>query len=156
MARAVAGPMAGDRLTILPSHRTTWRFWSARHPQTRILSTRTGFDRNYTIDPYEGYYRVSSIWFPVGNVRKDLPAKERVLGITIGNEARAYPLSRITQDAGVIEDVVGGETIRIQIDPGGEISGVSDDRKTLLPHLFVYWFAWQAFYPDTTVYASSR
>jgi len=154
MARAVAGPMAGDRLTVLTSHRTRWSSWISRHPQTRILSTRTGFDRSYALDPYEGYYRVGSIWFPVGDVRTDLSPKERVLGIVVGHEARAYPLSRMTQGNDVIIDDVGGATLRIQIDSGGDIAGVFDDRGEPIPHIFVYWFAWQAFHPDTTVFES--
>ena len=152
MARAVSGPMAGDRLTVLSSHRTQWGSWMSRYPETRILSPRTGFDRNYALDPYEGYYRVGAIWFPVGDVRKDLPPKERVLGIVVGSASRAYPLSRVRPRYGAIDDVVGGVALRLLIDADGSISGVVDDRGEPLPHLFVYWFAWQAFHPDTTVF----
>jgi len=152
MAQAVAGPLVGNYLTPVTSYRTSWQSWRSRHPNTLILSTQTGFERNYAIDPYKGYYRVGSIWFPVGSVRKDLPPKERVLGITVDNESRAYPLSRITPDAGLIEDVLGGETLRIQMDSDGEVSGVFNGQGDPLPHLFVYWLAWQAFHPDTTVF----
>lgn len=154
MARAVAGPMAGERITVLTSHRTSWRSWISRYPQTRILSTRTGFDRDYTLDPYEGYYRAGSIWFPVGDVRTDLPPKERVLGIVVDNEARAYPLSRVRQSNGVISDVLGEVALNIRFDASGEVSGVFNHQGEPMPHLFVYWFAWQAFHPDTTVFES--
>jgi len=154
MARSIAGPLAGSRLTIVTSFRTSWQSWLSRHPKTHVLSTQTGFERNYTIDPYKGYYRVGSIWFPVGRVRKDLPVKERILGIAVADEARAYPLSRFGTDADVIEDILGGETLRIQVDPGGEVAGVWNGRGEPVPHLFVYWFAWQAFHSDTTVFES--
>ena len=37
---AVAGPLKGTRLTMLPAVHTTWRLWRANHPDTVVLEKR--------------------------------------------------------------------------------------------------------------------
>ena len=156
MDTAVSGPLAGTELEKLPAKRMRWSTWKKRHPDTRVLSTDTGYQRDYWRDPYTGYYLVGSIMFPVGEVRQDLPAKSRVLGIAIGDQSRAYPLEVIAKGSGSIEDRLGGTSIRIDVDEEGQVLDVVDAGGKPVVHLFAYWFAWQAFHPDTTVYAQSR
>jgi hypothetical protein len=152
MEKAVAGPLAGTELTRLPSSRIRWHSWQARHPDTRVLSTDTGFSRNYRKDPYEGYARVGSLWFPVGNVRTDLSAKERILGVETDSASKAYPLEWLRIRPGVFEDTVGATTVSIEVNNEGEVVSVTGPLGNPLPHLFAYWFAWQAFHPETQVW----
>ena len=66
LATAIDGPLAGMSLRQIPVAWTTWKRWRARHPETRVLATRTGYIRNYERDPYgsynptSGYYRKSA------------------------------------------------------------------------------------------------
>lgn len=152
MKKAIAGPLAGTELEVIPSTVISWRVWKRRWPQTLVLSTETGYQRNYGVDPYQGYYRALGIWFPVGKVRKDLGAKEMVLGIEIGGEAKAFPLSELKKHPGTIEDEVGGKGIRITVGRDGEVTGVHDRKGNPIPSTFGYWFAWQAFHPETRVF----
>jgi len=117
-----------------------------------VLSTDTGYSRDYFIDPYEGYYRMAGIWFPVGEVRKDLSPKERVLGIEINGSAKAYPLDLITENPGALRDRLGETIIYIRANGEGEVTAVEDPRGKPIPHIYSYWFAWQAFHPETEVY----
>jgi len=153
MEKAVAGSLAGKALNKIESTRTSWKDWKRRHPQTLVLSTNTGYARDYSQDPYEGYYRLGTLWFPVGEVRKDLPVKEMVLGVELDGKAKAYPLSELRERAGgTLEDKIGGTGIRIDISPEGTVTGAKrQDGETLKP-IFSYWFAWQAFHPRTEVY----
>lgn len=48
--------------------------------------------------------------------------------------------------------MVTGFNIENAIIPKSEIVSVVDADGKPIPHLFAYWFAWQAFHPDTTVY----
>ncbi|HSG05403.1 MAG TPA: DUF3179 domain-containing protein, partial [Nitrospiria bacterium] len=57
LQEAVTGKMMGTRLTLLPLIHTTWEEWRKEHPNTLVLSTDTGYSRNYRRDPYEGYAR---------------------------------------------------------------------------------------------------
>jgi len=152
LKKAITGPMVKKQLTQLVATRTKWKTWRKRHPKTLVLSDKTGYRRDYSIDPYEGYYRMGSLMFPVGKVRKDLPAKERILGIEIDNIAKAYPLEILTQRAGVLKDRIKDVTVQIVVDAEGEIVAVMNQEGKPIPHTFTYWFAWQAFHPKTKVY----
>jgi hypothetical protein len=156
METAISGPQVGTRLQKLPARRMSWKAWKRQYPQTRVLSTETGYYRDYSIDPYEGYYRIGSLMFPVGDVRKDLAPKDQVLGININDQARAYPLVALKKHAGVIEDRLGGESIRIEVDAEGQVVDVTDANRKSVPHVYAYWFAWQAFHRDTDVYRISN
>ena len=156
MEKAVSGPMVGSDLKIVPSYRTTWHNWKTRFPDTSVLSEDTGFKRNYNLDPYERYYRVGTIIFPVGDIRRDLAAKTTVLGIKINGQTRAYPLEDLKSMSGGIRERIGETTIHIDIDSNGQVADVTDADGQPVDHLFAYWFAWQAFHPETTVYRKSN
>jgi hypothetical protein len=153
---AITGPMVGRKLKKISAERTTWKRWLKKHPQTKVLSTDTGYDRNYNIDPYEGYYRALKIMFPVGDVRTDLPAKEMVLGIEINGAAKAYPLSLLERKTGMLKDEIGENPVQIVLSKEGQVVNVLDHQARSIPVIFAYWFAWQAFHPDTAVYAGAK
>jgi hypothetical protein len=152
MHKAVSGPMVKKELKRIPSRRTSWKSWRKKHPLTQVLSTETGYARDYSRDPYEGYYRVGRIWFPVGDVRKDLSPKEMVLGIEIDGRARAYQVSALKKKPGILKDQLNGTIIRIEVKEDGEIAGVTDGKGNPVQHIYSYWFAWQAFNANTSVY----
>jgi hypothetical protein len=131
----------------------SWKKWIQKYPDTMVLSTDTGYTRDYSVDPYEGYNRIGSLMFPVGDVRKDLPPKERVLGIELDSKAKAYPLSVLRKSSGILKDNIGGNVVNIEVSREGEIAGIRDAEGNLIPGIFSYWFAWQAFHPNTAVYA---
>lgn len=153
---AIAGPMVSSKLHKIPAKRTSWRRWLEKYPKTMVLSPNTGYARNYDIDPYEGYYRTLGTMFPVGDVRTDLPAKEMVLGVEINGVAKAYPMSRLESKASTINDRVGGNPIQIILSSDGQVVDVTDGRSRSIPVIFAYWFAWQAFHPQTAVYAEAN
>lgn len=152
MHKAITGTMVNKKLDRISSRRTSWKSWRKKHPQTLVLSTDTGYTRDYTRDPYKGYYRVGRIWFSVGKVRKDLSPKEMVLGLEINGRARAYPVSLLQKSSGILKDTLNGTTVLIEVKEDGEISKVTDGQGNPIQHVFSYWFAWQAFNADTSVY----
>jgi len=153
---AIAGPMVGKKLRKIAAKRTTWKRWLQKHLQTRVLSTDTGYARNYAIDPYEGYYRALGIMFPVGDVRNDLPAKEMVLGIEINGAAKAYALLVLERNTGMIKDEIGENPVQIILSKEGQVVDVLNHQAQTIPAIFAYWFAWQAFHPDTAVYGDAK
>lgn len=134
------------------SSRMTWGHWKTMHQDTLVLSTDTGYRRDYSLDPYEGYYRVAGLMFPVGDVRKDLPPKEMIIGVSMADGAKAYPLNLLKKRPGIFRDQVDGESVSFKINAAGQVVEVSDSKGKPIPHIFAYWFAWQAFHPETSVY----
>lgn len=108
---SLVGTLSGRQLTALPSQTTTWRLWWEQHPHTLVLSTETGFDRNYLYDPFLGLgeqlNETGRFIFPVSETGLDprLDPGEVVLGVEFDGEQWAYPIARI--GSGVIVDKIG-------------------------------------------------
>lgn len=150
----VAGELAGRGLHWLPSEEMTWKAWKGLHPDSEVLSTDTGFGRSYDRTPYGGYERSNSIMFPVPKHRDELPNKEWVVGVVVNGVAKAYPLKYLAElEDGILSDSVGQSPVTIRYDgerkwPRAEHT----DTGEAIPHVSAYWFAWQAFYPDTELH----
>src|SRR5690348_8409103 len=79
LSEAVAGPLAGKRLKLLPSENSTWGAWKILHSDTQVLSFATGVQRDYHEDPYSSY---------------SLSRKPALL-VAFGGTAKIYPFSEL-------------------------------------------------------------
>lgn len=152
---AISGPHAGRELRLLPAQHMTWRAWKQEHPNGRVLSTDTGYDRDYGRQPYGDYEKSPHIMFPVKSNRTDLPTKAWIAGVVINGVARAYPHDRLP-DGIVIEDTVSGAPVRVRFDRESRRFTITDADGDAVPFTPAYWFAWQAFHPDTTVWSAGQ
>jgi hypothetical protein len=153
LSMAITGPLKGMTLPSLPTSHTTWRDWSERYPDTLVLSTDTGFKRNYRRSPYLNYARTSRLMFPVENKNKDFRNKDLVLGITANEVTKAYPFKELEKNQQKkFEDSVGGTTITVEWFESEDFARILDDTGQELPSVIAYWFAWYAFHPDTDVF----
>ncbi|MCI0748330.1 MAG: DUF3179 domain-containing protein, partial [Verrucomicrobia subdivision 3 bacterium] len=119
----------------------TWAAWRSKYPQGAVLSTDTGHRRDYTQRPYEGYERNPAPSFPVPQHRNELASKEWVMGIILGAQSKAYPVTGLPPNL-VISDSVGGQEVRIAYDPASrQPSVVRADSGEPVPYVMVYWFA---------------
>jgi hypothetical protein len=98
-----------------------------------VLSTNTGYTRDYDVDPYADYYRALGIIFPVGDVSTDLPAKERVLGVEISGATKACPIARLRNQRGIMEDQIGPHPIQVYLSLEGQVETVMDRSGDSIP-----------------------
>lgn len=147
--RAVTGLMTGTRLKVLPSSLTTWRKWHNKHPDTMVLSLNTGYDRDYSQDPYEDYYRSKRSLFGFFRGRSNgHDSKEMIAGVTIGDRVKAYPLNTLRQRRRTT-DTFGGRILVFTFLPkSGELI-LADDAGENIPYVTAYGFVWQRLYPDS-------
>ena len=154
--QAVAGKLAGRPLNWLPSQHMTWRAWKERYPNSAVLSTDTGYNRNYGGTAYKGYETNQQTMFPVPHHRTDLPNKTWVVGVIVNGMPKAYPVRELERLGGkTITDTVGGTSIHLQYDARARFVEVAAEDNANIPSVSVYWFAWQAFYPNTELYGGS-
>ena len=154
MQTAVSGPLKGTRLQSLPLTHTSWADWRRRYPATQVLSTDTGFERDYARDPYAGYDQVPRLIFDVQHRDDRLPLKEWVLGVQVAGVHKAYPfsaLARALEKRGELLDTVGGKKLRIRFDHAHGTAEATDEQGKPWPGTMAYWFAWVAFHPKTEV-----
>jgi hypothetical protein len=154
--QAISGPLAGRELRALPLTHTTWSAWLREHPETEVLSTDTGFRRDYTRSPYGGYETERGLYFPVANKSRRYHPKERVLGVEIGGQYKAYPFAELSKTDGEVNDRIAGQPITIRFDRLNESARAFDADGKQLAAMTGFWFAWYAFHPDTTVFRAPR
>ena len=150
--QAIAGPLRGQRLEMIPLLHTTWGRWRKEHPDGLVLSRKTGHDRDYDVDPYMAYERSSGSMFPVGHRDDRLPEKHLVLGITQGDQAVAFPLDRMANLPRPVRATVGGVELFVYWFPDSETAFATTLKGQPVPATIAYWFAWSAFHPSTRVW----
>lgn len=156
LGRAVSGPLKGTRLERVALAHTSWADWRARHPDTSVLSRDTGHRRDYGRDPYADYAVSPGVWFTVAHRNGALHPKAWVLGVEIGEAAKAYPFDALARAGGVVRDRVGGESITIRYRPAARSAAAFDADGREIPAVSAFWFAWFAFHPETAVYAADE
>ncbi|QMU62316.1 MAG: DUF3179 domain-containing protein [Gammaproteobacteria bacterium] len=94
-------------LEVLPLVTTTWGEWLAQHPDTKIMSSETGFKRDYTPGAaYGAYFFSDELMFPASVKDDSLKQKDKVFGLRISGANKAWPL-KLFEQTKVINDQVG-------------------------------------------------
>ncbi len=149
---AVTGKYQGDELQQLPASHTTLGEWEARFPESLVLSERTGFDRDYSHDPYFVYRHSSDVHFPFSTRERRYHLKELVIGVRIGDEAWAWPFVELARAEGPVTGEVGGQRIEVYFDSEDRTGAVFNEAGEEIASTIAYWFAWISVYPDSQVY----
>ena len=101
--QCVNGDLIGQEPEVIKVVETNWFIWKSMYPNTKVLSTDTGFDRSYDVYPY-GDYRSNNdnLIFPLSRDDRRLPRKERVHAIIDEEESKVYRFNTFS----------GGKTIK--------------------------------------------
>ena len=155
--RSISGELVGENIEQLALEHTTWENWKKKNPDTKVLSENQGFKRNYRHDPYTGYDTSSQVFFKtLRKTPSDYHTKEKVLGVVIGDKAKAYPFSELNKHgldsfvenlSGVSYKVIWNESAQ-----SASIESLDDD---VIPTV-AYWFAWYNFHPETEVFKAQK
>jgi len=176
-ATGLTGVHRGRTMDEVQAVWTTWERWQAVHPETLVLSERTGHLRNYRNDPYGsylppgGYYVQSATLFPLLHSSSRLHPKAMVVGARTAEAAAHFPMEALARhrvlqvegflalyDAGLDTGVI----YRIPRDQAAPAVTPDDDGTFRLEGRRVeahelplerlvaveaFHFAWHAFYP---------
>lgn len=150
MGKAISGKEKGKELQFYSLETSTWSDWKSRHPDTKVLSTDTGFPRDYSHTPYQEYVRSDRIMFGVSDYSDKFHAKEKVLGVNYKGVSKAYPFSELKKTGQeIISDRIEGKSINIKFNKEANTAFIQNDD---IYALTLFWFAWYTFHPETKVY----
>jgi len=123
MGTGVCGPKTGTVLTRLPVSEMTWEAWLELHPNTEVISSETGWDRDYTQYPYGSYENLDSPPFLPQQFDRSRQPKERVMGIE-GRDGGVLALPFLELDrlgrVGVVNTEVDGDPFVVVWDRAAE------------------------------------
>ncbi|MFB6281806.1 MAG: DUF3179 domain-containing protein [Haloferacaceae archaeon] len=183
LGRAIAGDRRGRSLREFRVVWTTFGRWRAAHPRSGILSTDTGYVRDYDRDPYgqynpkNGYYANRKVLYPRLHDDGRRHPKDVVVGARTADGAAAWGKDRL-REAGVVAGDLGGAPHVAVHDPALDAGyvyanpdgrpveatdgGVRVDGESHPPEALpldrvlatdAMWFAWAGFYPGTAIHA---
>ncbi|MHA2221097.1 MAG: DUF3179 domain-containing protein [Candidatus Thorarchaeota archaeon] len=120
-SQSISGASKGVRLQRLHVSWTRWGVWKTAFPDSLVLSTSTGFTRNYQYDPYgsynntNSYYYKGNPYFPVMHEDHRLPDKRVVIGIDVYDAQHAVE-KQYLREFRVLNLDVGNESVAVFYD----------------------------------------
>jgi hypothetical protein len=143
--------MTGAKMKRLSSTITSWEKWRKRYPQTKVLSLKTGYSRDYSNDPYADYYQRRRGLFSFLKPGPGAREKELIIGVESDGKANAYRLEML-RDTQQIIDEVNGRSISLRYDKDTDTVIVQDEKGETVEHVATYWMVWKGIYPETVLY----
>lgn len=130
VATAISGPLQGTELKIYPFLLTSWGEWKKQHPNTLVLKPLAGYaERMAGMNQYLRAGLSGTGPAPKGAFGHDdrLRPRQTVLGLEVGPEAKAFPLSALRMMR-VINDRVGGTPVLIVHQPASDTTTAFEAR----------------------------
>jgi hypothetical protein len=107
--QCVNGSLIGNEIETSKIIETTYKTWREMYPTSKLLSTNTGFGRQYGVYPYGGYKTNDDLIFPVSNEDNRLQKKERVLGLIAGGQTMAFVINSFSTEVSIKNVSFGGD-----------------------------------------------
>jgi hypothetical protein len=111
--KPVVGPLVGSGITLKqrPVVITTWDSWKGSHPDTKILSLKTGHSRDYGPGVvYSEYFGSDDLMFPAAVDQEDHAQKDYIFAVRQFGAARAWPLDAF-KNRRVINDAIADQNL---------------------------------------------
>ncbi len=122
--KPVVGPLVDKNIELneISVLTTTWGEWKQSHPETKVLSLDTGYNRNYSEgEAYKDYYSTDALMFPVPQIDNRLKNKDRVFIPRIqgyADDPLAIALNYL-QSKGIHQDTIGNNNIVVLTESNG-------------------------------------
>jgi hypothetical protein len=138
--RAVVGDFAGTELELLPVQVLTFEDARSKHPSMRVLSADTGYSKDYSLDPYSGYYEDNDRFlFNVKYKGEGLPAKDLVYAVNYNETPVSFVVDKLKEQE-FAELQIESETISATYSEGEIV--VTDSSGNKIPGFYSMWFSW--------------
>ena len=109
---AVQGPLAGERLTIVPLPQMTWGEWKNEYPESLVLDPDTPFNDRYSAPVRSGVPGRDEAQY--GDDR--LPSNALVVGVEVQGDFVGFPIEEVSSEGGVVNAEVGGRPVVVLYD----------------------------------------
>src|ERR1700726_850764 len=115
---AIAGPLKGQHLTLLPQDELSFGLWKKEQPNGTVLAPLAKYSPKYEKADWETEY--SKLPTGIHGTKGTLADRETIIGVVRNGAAEAYPLSSLTVQSPVLLDKLGGEPIMLVLGPDGK------------------------------------
>jgi Protein of unknown function (DUF3179) len=115
---AIAGPLKGARLTLLPQDELSFALWKKERPNGTVLAPLSRYAAKYEKATWET--EVGKLPTVIHGAKGTLADRETIIGVVSNGSAEAYPLVKLTAQSPVLLDVLDGQPIMLVLGPDGK------------------------------------
>ncbi len=149
--RAIRGELFPTTLTRYPSSIVEFSKAAKLNPNMKVLSTKTGYVRDYKRNPYQGYENTEDIYFPINHPDRRLPAKLVIYGISVDGKFKAYDYLKLI-DKKKLEDTLNGHKLEISVSLEDEIVVFDNTANKRIVGFNSFWFSFATHNPDAEIW----
>ncbi len=138
----IAGDLLGKKLALVNSVIVSFEEIENNFPDAKVLSTKTGFERNYTQDPYADYVSNDTLIFPVSSHNARFMNKDMMYALEYGTYSIVLPWKKLLK-SGKAEVHLPHDVIVVSVKnfvPSATVKATGE----AVPGYFTYWFSWYA------------
>jgi hypothetical protein len=149
LREAIAGPMKGTQLKVVPSIQTTWSYWSRIRPDTRVMVPEDVDGQPYwyqVFDPADGYSVAG------GTPTHDLA--DVGLATIIGGKPHFFPLAALAEHVLPVVVVEGSDRFIIVYKEAGLTAWAENAQAMTAASAICYRDSWLAFYPESEIFST--
>ncbi len=168
--QAIVGPAVGQEIKLKPiaGEWMAWAAWRELWPETTVLSRVTGYDYDYSLDPYTqvqgpagerlNYYESALILAPpvLSDASGTIADKAEVLGVRLPEGALAVPVAEAFAAAGEQPRTFTRDSefgpLELRVAPQARRLYLTMPGNVRPPQVRMFWYAWRAGHPDTEVW----
>jgi hypothetical protein len=111
---AVAGPLAGQKLTLVPTDELSFRLWKSEEPNGTVLQDAPGHGRDYA--PPDWDVRMARVPVVISYAQAGLKPRDLMLGIAAFGQSRAFPYETVLKQK-LVQDHLGAEPVMLVVGP---------------------------------------
>jgi Protein of unknown function (DUF3179) len=115
---AIAGPLKGERLTLVAQDELTFALWKKERPNGTVLVPLPRYAAKYEKASWE--HEIGELPTVIHGAKGTLSDRETIIGVVVNGVAKAYPLNKLTAQSPVLLDTVGGEPIMLMLGSDGK------------------------------------
>jgi len=141
---SLVGYYVGTKLKVLPMQMMTFGQVKQKHPQAKVLSMDTGYDRQYDFYPYGDYQESDDILFPISVSNKQFKPKEVMFVVPYDGASIALPYMELLDNKKVVLEFNGKKFEAFRDDD--KVTVTMDNEE--MPFYYELWFSWATQHQD--------
>jgi hypothetical protein len=152
LGEAIAGTYTGEKLKLVNSSMVSYEDVHNHFSNALVLSPKTGFDRNYTQNPYGDYMSSDELYFPVSKTDARFSPKEMMYVVPAGKTAVAFHWKTLGK-TGIANINTPAGHLSVKVENNVPVATLNNET---VPGYFSFWFSWYAVYGDKGIVWGSR
>ena len=118
---AIQGPLKGQKLRSVAHDELTFALWKQEQPQGRVLKPDPSIDEKQYA-PANWDERMANVPVRIAQpLDQTLVPRTLVVGVSVGNIAKAYPIEAVRKQSPIIDDLGGVPIVLVLADDGKSV-----------------------------------